>query len=867
MALQTPALASVAATTAELWPSIANTLTVPFRVLSSSYHARPVSSRQTDHVLPATTNTTTTTTTTITEPALSRSQSRYQSQSQSQPQPQSQSQSVIVTGPLRSELPEFLRDPRYDAALTPTHLLSPQAIPTPFDLRSSMSLMPRAALQASKPLVNRLYPSYPLLRFLSTSPATLRGIPSSRVGSSPFQRRSFQTGGLSRNLLARMEESANRNPTSATAQNAFYQALLKANMPAIIIERYRSGRFASNTAATDAYNKALGMLAPTAGQGGHEDISETVKNLPGDLTPTQAQAVTQALAARSRGGNLAVAKNQGASGTKDGPLHVVVDETVSSIFFRWVKFILWFCLATYVALVLISMAIETLGSLKRPGAKVDSEVKAEQQKARFSDVHGADEAKEELQDMVDFLRNPEKYSQLGGKLPKGILLVGPPGTGKTLLARAVAGEAGVPFFYMSGSEFDEVFVGVGAKRVRDLFAAAKARSPSIVFIDELDAIGGRRNTRDAAYVKQTLNQLLTELDGFDQSANVIIIGATNFPELLDKALTRPGRFDRHVTVGLPDVRGRLAILEHHAKKIKAEKDVDLKAIAQTTSGLSGAELENIVNQAAVHASKNKAKSVGKADFDWAKDKVILGAERKSMVISAKEKEMTAYHEAGHALVNLLSKGSSMTLYKVTILPRGPSLGHTAQLPEMDKYSYTVDNYLAQIDVSLGGKLAEEIVYGPNKVTSGASSDLKNATRIAFGMVASLGMSAKLGNMEYGSRYDTLSSETKAQVEAEVQRTVNEAYERARKLLTDHRQELDLLAKALVDYETLSKEEVEKVIKGQSLPDRMIVPRGPMTVPASTKAPAPGDDVQPVPGTEPPPPPPPPPPPAVAPSRK
>ncbi|KAI0512896.1 ATP-dependent metallopeptidase HflB [Xylaria bambusicola] len=702
---------------------------------------------------------------------------------------------------------------------------------------------------------------------MSTSTAPLRCISSPFAVLSPFQRRSFQSGGLSRNLLAHMEQSANRNPTSATAQNAFYQALLKANMPAIIIERYQSGRFATNPAATDAYHKALSMLAPAVGQGvDGQDIGETVRNLPGNLTPTQIQAVTQALAARSRGSTLAVANNQGtqASGTKDGPLHVVVDETVGSSVFKWVKFILWFCLITYLSLIIITMIIEGLSVFKRPGAKVDSEVKAEQQKARFTDVHGADEAKEELQDMVEFLRNPEKFSQLGGKLPKGILLVGPPGTGKTLLARAVAGEAGVPFFYMSGSEFDEVYVGVGAKRVRDLFAAAKSKSPAIVFIDELDAIGGRRNARDAAYVKQTLNQLLTELDGFDQSANVIIIGATNFPELLDKALTRPGRFDRHVTVDLPDVRGRLAILKHHAKKIKADKDVDLKAIAQTTSGLSGAELENIVNQAAVHASKNKAKVVGKSDFDWAKDKIILGAERKSMVISAKEKEMTAYHEAGHALVNLLTKGSSNTLYKVTVLPRGPSLGHTGFLPEMDKYSYTVDNYLAMIDTSLGGKLAEEIIYGPNKVTSGASSDLQKATQVAFSMVASLGMSTKLGNMEYGSRYETLSSETKALVEAEVQRTVNEAYERAKKLLLDHRKELDLLAKALVDYETLSKDEVEKVIRGETLPDRMLVPKGPMTIPASAKAPSPGEGV---PGSEPPStPPPPPPPPAVAPRR-
>ncbi|KAI1327664.1 ATP-dependent metallopeptidase HflB [Xylariaceae sp. FL0255] len=686
----------------------------------------------------------------------------------------------------------------------------------------------------------------------------------------PFQRRSFQSGGLSRNLLARMEESANRNPTSATAQNAFYQALLKANMPAIIVERYTSGRFASNAAATDTYNKALSMLTGSTGAvAPMEDINETVKNIPGNLTPTQVQAVTQAIAARSRGGNLAVAKDgtAQASGTKDGPLHVVVDEPIGSVIFRWIKFLLQFALCTYLCLVLVTLVVESMSMFKRPGGeKKNSEVKAEQQKARFSDVHGADEAKEELQEMVDFLRNPEKFSQLGGKLPKGILLVGPPGTGKTLLARAVAGEAGVPFFYMSGSEFDEVYVGVGAKRVRDLFSAAKAKSPAIVFIDELDAIGGRRNARDAAYVKQTLNQLLTELDGFDQSASVIIIGATNYPELLDKALTRPGRFDRHVTVDLPDVRGRLAILQHHAKKIKAEKDVDLKAIALTTSGLSGAELENIVNQAAVHASKNKAKLVSKMDFDWAKDKVIMGAEKKTMVISAKEKEMTAYHEAGHALVNLFTPGSSATLYKVTVLPRGYSLGHTAFLPEMDKFSYTVANYQAQIDHSLGGKLAEEIVYGPQHVTGGAASDLQAATKVAFTMVASLGMSAKLGNMEYRSRYDTLSSETKALVESEVQRTLDESYERARKLLTSRRKELDLLAKALIDYETLSREEVEKVIRGEPLTDRMVVPKGPMTVPASVSAPSPTDPLPPPPTSEPPSPPPPAPP-GVAPAER
>ncbi|KAJ1337904.1 ATP-dependent metalloprotease [Microdochium nivale] len=721
-----------------------------------------------------------------------------------------------------------------------------------FDIRSSLSAAHRNMLFSAAPVSHKLGLGViaPSRSFSSSS--ILRPFQISQFRSQLQQWRPFGTGGTSRNLLAHMEEAANRNPSSATAQNAFYQALLRANMPAIVVERYASGRFAANAAATDAYHKAVAMVSPKDGAP-DSSINDTVSNIPGNLSPTQIQAVTQALAARSRGSTLAVSKNNGGTGTKDGPLHVVVDETMGGTIFRWVKFLLWFALFTYLSLIVLTMLIEAMSVIKRPGgpgsAKSDTEVKAEQQKARFTDVHGADEAKEELQEMVEFLRNPEKFSQLGGKLPKGILLVGPPGTGKTLLARAVAGEAGVPFFYMSGSEFDEVYVGVGAKRVRDLFAAAKAKSPAIVFIDELDAIGSRRQSRDASYVRQTLNQLLTELDGFDQNSNVIIIGATNFPESLDKALTRPGRFDRHVTVELPDVRGRLAILKHHARKIKAAVDVDLTAIAQTTSGLSGAELENIVNQAAVHASKSKASSVSKFDFDWAKDKVIMGAERKTMVITPEEKEMTAYHEAGHALVGLLTKGGSNTLYKVTVLPRGPSLGHTAYLPEMDKYSYTVQNYLAMIDMSLGGKLAEEIVYGTSKVTGGASSDLKSATSTAFTMIARLGMSPRLGNMEYATRYDTLSSETRAIIESEVQRTVDEAYERARKLLSAHRKELDLLAKALVEYETLSREEVEKVIRGEKLEGRIAVPKGPMTVPLPSKLPVPGEDLlPPAPGT-------------------
>ncbi|KAK2019022.1 ATP-dependent metallopeptidase HflB [Colletotrichum eremochloae] len=724
-----------------------------------------------------------------------------------------------------------------------------------------MALRPAAlALSATSPLLRRavMQPAtmQSVFRLATASALPARPVaplmtrsPGLGLALQQHQQRLFGTNQpISRNLLASREAAANRNPGSATAQNAFYQLLLKANMPAIVIERYNSGRFARNEAVDQAYAQAIGMQSTAAvgGLGGHDHLPSVLGNVgavggqepvqqspPGNLSQAQLQAVGQALAARSRDSNLATSKIQGNG--QNGPVHVIVDESFGSIIFRWVKFILWFCLFTYLSLVVVTMLVDGLNLFKRPIGKVDSEAKAENQTTRFADVHGADEAKDELQELVDFLRNPEKFSTLGGKLPKGILMVGPPGTGKTLLARAVAGEAGVPFFYMSGSEFDEVYVGVGAKRVRDLFASAKSKAPAIIFIDELDAIGGRRNTRDAAYHKQTLNQLLTELDGFEQNSGVVIIAATNFPELLDKALTRPGRFDRHVTVPLPDVRGRIEILKYHAKKIKAAPEINFEAIASSTPGLSGAELENIVNQAAVRASRLKAAAVTMKDFEWAKDKVIMGAERKSMVIGEKEKEMTAYHEAGHALVSFYHESGPNKLYKVTILPRGQTLGHTAHLPEMDKYSYTTRDLRSLIETALGGKLAEELVYGTDRVTTGVSGDLKSATSLAYQMVALYGMSAKLGPVEYGERYDQLSGETKALIESEVQRTLTESYEKVRELLTEKRKELDLLAKALVEYETLDKNEVEKVIRGEKLPGRSPMPKGPMKVPAGAAA--------------------------------
>jgi len=625
-----------------------------------------------------------------------------------------------------------------------------------------------------------------------------------------------------RNQLANIEASANKDPGNPNLQNAFYNLLLRANMPSIVISRYQSGRFGGNATTEDIYHKALGALnsgtstthfAPAGNQAG---IDQAIGS-----------AVTSSLASDE------------SRGVKGRPVYVVLEESTASIIFRWVKFLATFVVFTWLCFSAVTILIEVMSSFRRPQtAKTDSEVTSEKQTARFSDVHGCKEAKEELEEVVEFLRHPDKFSDLGAKLPKGVLLVGPPGTGKTLLARAVAGEAGVPFFYMSGSEFDEIFVGVGAKRVRDLFSNAKSKSPAIIFIDELDAIGGKRNPRDQAHAKQTLNQLLTELDGFDQEARIVVIAATNTPKMLDKALVRPGRFDRHVNVDLPDVRGRLDILKHHAKKINLSPRVGLEAIAVRCPRRCGAELANMLNVAALKASRARASMVSRDDLEWAFDRVTMGSEKRSMVITEKEKEMTAYHEAGHALVQLFDKESPSKLYKVTILPKGPTLGHTAFVPQMDKYSHTAAEYMSNIRVALGGKMAEELQYGDDKVTSGVSADLENATDLSFAMVAKFGMSESLGPVEYGKRYEYLSSDTRSKIETEVQTTLKKSYQDVKKLLTEKRKELDLLAQALVKYETLDKSEVEKVIRGESLPDRTIVPKGPILMPIPADAPEP-----------------------------
>ncbi|KAI9891950.1 MAG: hypothetical protein M1814_002144 [Vezdaea aestivalis] len=657
---------------------------------------------------------------------------------------------------------------------------------------------------------------------------------------------------FSRARLSALERLANSDRQDPHVQWTFYNALLRNDLSELLVERYETGRFATNDACEKLYTQALEQV----GRGGKIPTISGASQLRvnNGLTAEQLQGMSQAAVAHTHGTATAargVAQLNG-TGAKSSPIHVVVEDSYGGLFFKWVRFIVTTALYAYVFFVMLSFILDTATSMTKMLPKQNNEAKPEHQKVKFSDVHGCDEAKDELQDIVEFLRDPDKFASLGGRLPKGVLLIGPPGTGKTLLARAVAGEAGVPFFFASGSEFDEVFVGVGAKRIRELFQAARSKAPAIVFIDELDAVGGKRNAKDVAYSKQTLNQLLTELDGFAKDSSIIVIAATNLPKLLDPALVRPGRFDRHVDVALPDVRGRMAILGHHMKGVKMSDEVDTSKLARTTTGFSGADLENLVNQAAVHAGKSKGKAVTMQDLEWAKDKLTLGAEKRSMIVQPKDKLSTAYHEAGHTLMAIYTAGAD-PLHKVTIMPRGQALGITYQMPEMDAVSHTKKQMLAKIDVCMGGKVAEQLIYGPENVSSGAASDLKQATRIAYMMVTQLGMSEKIGNMDLSNK--NVSTESLHLAESEVRRLLDTGYSRAESLLTERRVELEIVAQALMEYETLTDEEVKKVIRGEKLANRLKVdPNAPMKIPQKFKWPAhgeaPGQGVTPVPEVKP-----------------
>ncbi len=448
----------------------------------------------------------------------------------------------------------------------------------------------------------------------------------------------------------------------------------------------------------------------------------------------------------------------------------------------------------------------------------------------FADVAGVEEAKEELEEVVEFLRDPHKFQRLGGKIPKGVLLLGPPGTGKTLLARSVAGEAGVPFFTISGSDFVEMFVGVGASRVRDMFEQGKKNAPCIIFIDEIDAVGRHRGAglgggNDER--EQTLNQLLVEMDGFEANEGVILIAATNRPDVLDPALLRPGRFDRQVAVPNPDVNGREKILKVHMRKVPLAQDVEARVIARGTPGFSGADLANLVNEAALLAARRNKRVVGMQEMEDAKDKVMMGAERKSMAMSESEKKLTAYHEAGHAII-AIHEPASDPIHKATIIPRGRALGMVMRLPEGDRVSLSREKLHADLAVAMGGRIAEELIFGVDKVTTGASSDIKMASDMARRMVMEWGMSDKLGFLNYGGEREEvflgyqmgqqkqMSSTTANLIDAEVKRIVDDAYARAYKCLNDNRGELETLAQALLEYETLDGSEIPRVLKGEKL---------------------------------------------------
>ena len=448
-----------------------------------------------------------------------------------------------------------------------------------------------------------------------------------------------------------------------------------------------------------------------------------------------------------------------------------------------------------------------------------------QGRVTFDDVAGIDETKEELEEIVEFLRNPQKFSRLGGKIPKGALLVGPPGTGKTLLARAIAGEAGVPFFTISGSDFVEMFVGVGASRVRDMFEQAKKNAPCIVFIDEIDAVGRHRG---AGYGggnderEQTLNQLLVEMDGFEANEGVIILAATNRRDVLDPALLRPGRFDRQVTVPNPDIKGREKILTVHARKTPLGPDVDLRLIARGTPGFSGADLANLVNEAALMAARVGRSVVTMVDFENAKDKVMMGAERRSMVLTADQKEKTAYHEAGHAIVGLALPQCD-PVYKATIIPRGGALGMVVSLPEIDRLNWHKSECEEKLAMTMAGKAAEIIKYGPENVSNGPAGDIQQASGLARAMVLRWGMSDKVGNIDYSEAHEgysgntagfSVSANTKEMIEDEVKRFIQEGYDRAYKILTDQNEEWERLAQGLLEYETLTGDEIKRVMKGE-----------------------------------------------------
>ncbi|XP_057525706.1 ATP-dependent zinc metalloprotease FTSH 11, chloroplastic/mitochondrial [Amaranthus tricolor] len=610
--------------------------------------------------------------------------------------------------------------------------------------------------------------------------------------------------------LQRLIAQADANPNDAVLQSSLLAELNK-HSPESVIKRFEQREIAVDSRGVIEYLRALVATNAIA-----DYLPDEESRKPSSL-PTLLQELKQ----RASGNTEELSISPGIS--EKQPLHVVmVDPKASSKMSRLTQELfstILFTLAVGLVWVMGASALQkyisSLGGIGASGVgssssystkELNKEVLPEKNVKTFKDVKGCDDAKQELEEVVEYLKNPEKFTRLGGKLPKGILLTGAPGTGKTLLAKAIAGEAGVPFFYRAGSEFEEMFVGVGARRVRSLFQAAKKKAPCIIFIDEIDAIGSTRKQWEG-HTKKTLHQLLVEMDGFEQNEGIILMAATNLPDILDPALTRPGRFDRHIVVPSPDVRGRQDILDLYLQDKPIADDVDVKAIARGTPGFNGADLANLVNIAAIKAAVEGAEKLTAAQLEFAKDRILMGTERKTMFMTEDSKKLTAYHESGHAIVALNTEGAH-PIHKATIVPRGSALGMVTQLPSNDETSVSKKQLLARLDVCMGGRVAEELIFGQDHVTTGASSDLNTATELAQYMVTSCGMSDTIGPVHLKDRPG---SEMQSRIDAEVVKLLRDAYDRVKALLKKHEKALHALANALLEYETLSSEDIKRIL--------------------------------------------------------
>ncbi|XP_021764559.1 ATP-dependent zinc metalloprotease FTSH 11, chloroplastic/mitochondrial-like [Chenopodium quinoa] len=610
--------------------------------------------------------------------------------------------------------------------------------------------------------------------------------------------------------LQRLIAEADANPNDATMQSSLLAELNK-HSPESVIKRFEQRDLAVDSRGVIEYLRALVSTNAIA-----EYLPDEQSGKPSSL-PTLLQELKQ----RASGNTEELSFNPGIS--EKQPLHVLMvdpkvsnkssrlaQELFSTILFTIAVGLVWIMGATA-----LQKYITSLGGIGTSGVgsnssystkELSKEVVPEKNVKTFKDVKGCDDAKQELEEVVEYLKNPAKFTRLGGKLPKGILLTGAPGTGKTLLAKAIAGEAGVPFFYRAGSEFEEMFVGVGARRVRSLFQAAKKKAPCIIFIDEIDAIGSTRKQWEG-HTKKTLHQLLVEMDGFEQNEGIILMAATNLPDILDPALTRPGRFDRHIVVPSPDVQGRQDILELYLQDKPVADDVDVKAIARGTPGFNGADLANLVNIAAIKAAVEGAEKLTSSQLEFAKDRILMGTERKTMFITEDSKKLTAYHESGHAIVALNTEGAH-PIHKATIIPRGSALGMVTQLPSNDETSVSKRQLLARLDVCMGGRVAEELIFGQDYITTGASSDLNTATELAQYMVTSCGMSDAIGPVHIKERPG---SDMQSRIDAEVVKLLRDAYDRVKALLKKHEKALHALANALLEYETLSSEDIKRIL--------------------------------------------------------